>query len=199
MSTKTGCGCRSLKAIPRIRAAVEETAPRVRRPSTRSTDPERILYPLRRTGKRGEGKWERVTWDEVLDDLASRIRLALQEGTQERNHVSRRASGARVDLQPARAARLGHRRTQQPHQCLLGWRAHWVCLLARLRPPVSRSLQGPIHSSSEFASGGGTLFQSPRAANHRRQNGRGKSVRHRYSPIEHSFKGRLLALDLAGK
>ncbi|HKR95223.1 MAG TPA: formate dehydrogenase, partial [Candidatus Angelobacter sp.] len=33
-------------------------------------DPERILYPLRRSGKRGEGKWERVTWDQVLDDLA---------------------------------------------------------------------------------------------------------------------------------
>lgn len=43
-------------------------------------DPERILYPLRRAGKRGEGKWERVTWDEVLDDLAGRIRRALQEG-----------------------------------------------------------------------------------------------------------------------
>lgn len=42
-------------------------------------DPERILYPLRRRGKRGEGNWERVTWDEVLDDLASRIRKALQE------------------------------------------------------------------------------------------------------------------------
>src|SRR5439155_397715 len=44
------------------------------------TDPERILYPLRRAGKRGEGKWERVTWDEVLDDVAGRIRHALQEG-----------------------------------------------------------------------------------------------------------------------
>ena len=43
-------------------------------------DPERILYPLRRVGARGEGKWERVSWDEVLDDLASRIRLALSEG-----------------------------------------------------------------------------------------------------------------------
>ena len=32
------------------------------------TDPERIRYPLRRAGKRGEGKWERVSWDEVLDD-----------------------------------------------------------------------------------------------------------------------------------
>jgi anaerobic selenocysteine-containing dehydrogenase len=44
------------------------------------TDPERILYPLRRAGRRGEGKWERVTWDEALDDLAGRIRRALVEG-----------------------------------------------------------------------------------------------------------------------
>jgi anaerobic selenocysteine-containing dehydrogenase len=42
-------------------------------------DPERILYPLRRVGKRGGGQWERVTWDEVLDDIAGRIRKALVE------------------------------------------------------------------------------------------------------------------------
>ena len=41
--------------------------------------PDRILYPLKRTGKRGEGKWEKVTWDKVLDDIAGRIRKALQE------------------------------------------------------------------------------------------------------------------------
>jgi anaerobic selenocysteine-containing dehydrogenase len=43
------------------------------------TDPDRILYPLKRAGKRGEGKWERVSWDAVLDDLASRIRKAIVE------------------------------------------------------------------------------------------------------------------------
>ncbi len=43
------------------------------------TDPDRILYPLKRTGQRGEGKWERVSWDAVLDDIAGRIRKALQE------------------------------------------------------------------------------------------------------------------------
>jgi anaerobic selenocysteine-containing dehydrogenase len=54
-------------------------------------DPERILYPLRRAGKRGEGKWERVTWNEVLDDLAARIRQALQEGRKDEimYHVGR--------------------------------------------------------------------------------------------------------------
>ncbi|HXM47690.1 MAG TPA: molybdopterin-dependent oxidoreductase [Pyrinomonadaceae bacterium] len=43
------------------------------------TDPDRILYPLKRAGKRGEGKWERVSWDEVLDTIAGRIRKAIVE------------------------------------------------------------------------------------------------------------------------
>jgi len=42
-------------------------------------DPDRILYPLKRTGKRGEGKWERVGWDAALDDIAARIRKAIDE------------------------------------------------------------------------------------------------------------------------
>src|SRR5579875_1050358 len=42
-------------------------------------DPERILYPLRRVGPRGSGQWERVSWDAVLDDLAARIRRAIEE------------------------------------------------------------------------------------------------------------------------
>ncbi|HIA35620.1 MAG TPA: formate dehydrogenase [Flavobacteriales bacterium] len=43
-------------------------------------DTDRILYPLKRKGKRGEGEWERISWDEVLDDIAGRIRKAIKEG-----------------------------------------------------------------------------------------------------------------------
>jgi anaerobic selenocysteine-containing dehydrogenase len=43
------------------------------------TDPDRILYPLKRAGKRGEGKWVRVSWDEALNDIAARIRKAISE------------------------------------------------------------------------------------------------------------------------
>jgi anaerobic selenocysteine-containing dehydrogenase len=46
---------------------------------TQVTDPDRILYPLRRAGKRGAGKWEQVSWDAALDDIAGRIRAALVE------------------------------------------------------------------------------------------------------------------------
>jgi anaerobic selenocysteine-containing dehydrogenase len=55
------------------------------------TDPDRILYPLRRAGRRGEGAWERVSWDEALDDIARRIRRAIVEdrGNEVMYHVGR--------------------------------------------------------------------------------------------------------------
>src|SRR5204862_4844038 len=43
-------------------------------------DPERILYPLRRTGSRGAGQWRRVSWDEALGEIGGRIRAAMVEG-----------------------------------------------------------------------------------------------------------------------
>ncbi|MEQ8330084.1 MAG: molybdopterin-dependent oxidoreductase [Longimicrobiales bacterium] len=42
-------------------------------------DPDRILHPLRRAGPRGSGQWEQVSWDEALDDIAGRIRTAMEE------------------------------------------------------------------------------------------------------------------------
>jgi anaerobic selenocysteine-containing dehydrogenase len=43
------------------------------------TDPDRILYPMKRAGGRGEGRWVRVSWDEALQDISDRIRKALRE------------------------------------------------------------------------------------------------------------------------
>jgi len=39
----------------------------------RLTHPERLRYPLKRAGKRGEGKWMRITWDEALDETAQNL------------------------------------------------------------------------------------------------------------------------------
>ena len=42
-------------------------------------NPNRIKYPLKRTGKRGEGKWQRITWDEALDTIADKMKAAISK------------------------------------------------------------------------------------------------------------------------
>jgi DMSO reductase family type II enzyme molybdopterin subunit len=40
---------------------------------------ERVLHPLRRVGERGEGKWEEVSWDVALTDVADGLLDAIEE------------------------------------------------------------------------------------------------------------------------
>ena len=37
-------------------------------------DPDRLKYPLLRVGRRGEGKWKRIGWDEALDLAAAKFK-----------------------------------------------------------------------------------------------------------------------------
>lgn len=54
-------------------------------------DPQRILYPMKRSGPRGSGKFERTTWDEALNAFATEIRKAIIENrkTEVMYHVGR--------------------------------------------------------------------------------------------------------------
>ncbi|HET9698699.1 MAG TPA: molybdopterin-dependent oxidoreductase, partial [Terriglobales bacterium] len=42
-------------------------------------DPDRLKYPQIRTGERGQGKFKRVSWDEALDFLATRLKELKQK------------------------------------------------------------------------------------------------------------------------
>src|SRR3954454_11846375 len=41
--------------------------------------PDRLLHPLRRVGRKGEGRFERISWDEALDEIAERLRAVIDE------------------------------------------------------------------------------------------------------------------------
>jgi len=45
----------------------------------RTYAPDRLLHPMRRIGKKGEGKFERITWDQALDEIAARLKTLATE------------------------------------------------------------------------------------------------------------------------
>lgn len=54
---------------PQLRACMRGRAYR-----QRIYSPERLKYPLRRIGKRGEGLFERISWDEALEEVAKKLK-----------------------------------------------------------------------------------------------------------------------------
>ena len=42
---------------------------------------QRVLYPMKRVGKRGEGKWQRISWDQATREIAEKfIEVAVKHG-----------------------------------------------------------------------------------------------------------------------
>jgi len=45
----------------------------------RTYAPDRLLHPMRRVGKKGQGKFKRITWDEALEEIAARLKSLAAE------------------------------------------------------------------------------------------------------------------------
>jgi anaerobic selenocysteine-containing dehydrogenase len=68
--------------IGRVRGSKEQSytagvvCAKVARYAERIHHPERLMYPMRRTGPKGSGQFARITWDEALDEIAARFNEA---------------------------------------------------------------------------------------------------------------------------
>ena len=65
--------------IGRVRGAKDDPytagviCEKVARYAERIHHPNRVLYPLRRVGKKGAGEWQRISWDEAMAEIATRF------------------------------------------------------------------------------------------------------------------------------
>ncbi|MED4909258.1 molybdopterin-containing oxidoreductase family protein [Brevibacillus centrosporus] len=50
---------------------------KVLRYGERIYSPDRLLYPMRRVGEKGEGRFERISWEEALDEITARLKQAV--------------------------------------------------------------------------------------------------------------------------
>ncbi len=72
------------RAIGRIHGAQDQSytagviCAKVARYAERIHHPDRLLHPMRRTGPKGSGAFERITWDEAFDEIAQRFLHAEQ-------------------------------------------------------------------------------------------------------------------------
>src|SRR5450631_4216042 len=46
---------------------------KVARYTERTYHSDRLLHPMRRVGKKGEGRFERITWDEAISTIVTRL------------------------------------------------------------------------------------------------------------------------------
>jgi anaerobic selenocysteine-containing dehydrogenase len=56
-----------------------ELCPKVNRFLDRVYSPDRVLHPLRRSGPKGSGQFEQISWDAALDEIATRLNAIIAE------------------------------------------------------------------------------------------------------------------------
>ena len=163
MSIATRCRSGSSRATPSIPGSRGRNCAKGPATLNQITDPDRILYPLKRSGPRGSGGWTQVSWDEALHDIATRIRAAITGGrpNEVMYHVGRPGEDGFTERILAAWGVDGH--NSHTNVCSSSARAGYHFWMG-LRPAEPRPRQRKGHPPHQLASRGGPLLQPARAA-----------------------------------
>lgn len=91
-------------------------------------DPDRLKVPLRRVGERGADQWEEITWDEAIDEIATKWQEIIDTD-----------GGASIGLVPSAGGNFGSASTQYPQ---------------RLSNALGFTTINPCYDNGLFAGGG---------------------------------------------
>ena len=91
-------------------------------------DPDRLKTPLRRAGQRGENKWEEITWDEAIDEIATKWQAIIDTD-----------GGTAIAIWPSAGGNFGAASTSAPQ---------------RLQAAIGMSSIGSVYDANLFAGGG---------------------------------------------
>lgn len=64
----------SVKGDPAHPTTAGALCTKVSRYTERTYHPDRLLYPLKRIGKKGEGKFERISWDQAITEITAKLK-----------------------------------------------------------------------------------------------------------------------------
>ena len=185
------------KATRCIPAAAGAPARRASSRRTSSTIRTASSIRCRRDGERGAGEWERVSWDEALDDIGGRIRKAIVEDRRHEvmYHVGRPGEDGYVNRVLQAWGVDGH--NSHTNVCSSSARLGHFLWCGDDRPsPDYANAQTILLLSSHLETG--PLLQPARAAHHRGPVARREAHRHRPAPVEHVGEGRHLAAGVSG-
>ena len=128
------------------------------------SSPYRLRYPMKRTGKRGEGKWQRITWDEAMETVVDRLQgikekhggesIAYAWGTGRVIDMSFWKNFFNYVIGTPNGVGIGHICITKTRSSLVG------AMLGQIRGPTSRAEFRDFENSKCIVAWGDTLIDS---------------------------------------
>ena len=102
--------------------------------------PDRLNYPLKRAGLRGEGKWERIGWEQALDEIAAKLeKIRSEYGAEALALTSSGEQNTGEEYRTRFQYLFGTPNFLGPHSCGIGMvlshlMSGWMIYMPTLRP-----------------------------------------------------------------